>query len=517
MALSSNLSAPADTSASNGPSPKRKRLYLLYLVNDLLHHGKVHNNDASVVGKFQSVLMALFGNAASFNNSPKQLRKLQDLLNIWSRMGYYSEDYIEKLREAIQSAANGNAVDGTSQSMDDRAAPDGKKGKAPPFVMPAMHGDSSVLWYDMPAGNMMPHVIPNSTRPINPASIKPLRFVAGPADESLITAVKAFLKDAEIIFGVAEDEISSDEINIDVDELGQPIVRDAVGGDVVEGEGYYGWSQQFCEKMKHRRKGRDGRLGREDKSRSRSRSSSLDQVEFKRRRYSSSEEESRSRSRGRSYNRFTRADSRSISRGKRTTQNSVSKGSSPRRDMRFADGSEAHDDRGSHKPFGQAPDQQKNHLDSQFQNQSRHPHFVPPPPPPIGSQGQQFPHFIPLPPSLPTVLHGLQFPNFIPPPPGQWQHGFPPPPPPLSGYDQHTAPPPPPFNMSQNPWPQTFFGQIPRPPANGGTAGWQPPQQQHGDSGNVGQVSGSRGSSGRGAYNQHWQGRGQENSRGGGY
>lgn len=226
---------------------------MLYLLNDLLHHAQARINDVSVAGKFQPVLVALFSSAASFTNLLKHQRKLQDLLDIWNNNNYYSEEYIRKLRESIRSAANGDIfIDGATLT-------DMKNGssrtKAVPYVMPAVHGDLSTPWYDLPAGNIMPYIVPNSTRPINPKLIKPLRFMAGPADDKLAVAVKDLLKDVDAIFGVVDIDKQTDESNFDIDELGQPIIRDEIIGDVLEAEGYYGWSRHFCERMKQRKKG----------------------------------------------------------------------------------------------------------------------------------------------------------------------------------------------------------------------------------------------------------------------
>jgi hypothetical protein len=98
---------------------------------------------------------------------------------------------------------------------------------------------------------MMPHIVPNSAIPIHPKLIKPLQFVAGPADESLVNALKDFMKEVECIGGLEDD---FDEANLrDIDELGQIIIKDLVSGEITGGDGYYGWSRSFCQKMKRRK------------------------------------------------------------------------------------------------------------------------------------------------------------------------------------------------------------------------------------------------------------------------
>lgn len=176
---------------------------------------------------------------------------MQQLLEFWNERKIYSKDYIGKLREVVISGARGEVIGEDSTSALGRH--DGSRSKTMPFVMPAMHGDPSTPWFDLPAGNMMPHIMPNSTRAINPVEIKPLRFVTGPADENLAFAVKTFLNEVDTIFGIVDPDAEIDESILDFDEVGQAIVRDEITKEVLEGEGYYGWSRQFCEKMRRRK------------------------------------------------------------------------------------------------------------------------------------------------------------------------------------------------------------------------------------------------------------------------
>merc|ERR1711977_308441 len=283
LTASFSESGGAKDATKREPSIKRKRLHILYLVNDILFHTRHRVNDASICGKIQPILVSLVGNTASFKECPKHQRKVLDLLGIWEEKGYYSKDYIEKLRETVKNASEvGEHVEGSTGDTE-QGLP-AKSSKLTPYVMPAMHGDASTLWFDLPAGNLMPHIVPNSTRPINPDMIKPLQFVAGPAEEGLTLAVKALLDDVQAIFGDADLD---EKATLDIDELGQPIVVDEITGDILGGEGYYGWSRTFCEKMKRRKKGLDistRNEGRDERSRSRSSSPGI-----RKRRYSQSD------------------------------------------------------------------------------------------------------------------------------------------------------------------------------------------------------------------------------------
>lgn len=188
-------------------------------------------------------------------------------------------------------------------------------------MMPATHGDPSTPFYDLPAGNLLPFILPNSTVPIKTQEVRPLEFVAGPADASLALAVKDFMKDVDHIYNLNAEEVDQGIIP-DIDEMGQPLVRDEMTGELAPADAYYGWSVPFCERMMRVKRGEasfnvQGQQGNGGSS------------PDARRRYSSADESrSRSRTRSRSRDRrpyrrrsSSRSRSRSSSRpGFRTTQ-----------------------------------------------------------------------------------------------------------------------------------------------------------------------------------------------------
>jgi hypothetical protein len=505
-ALSTSFIGPAKPSASNTSqresSGRRKRLHLLYLINDVLHHAKFHANDASITSKVQPLLVGLLSSAASFRNSPKHNRKIEDLLDIWEDRNYYSTDYIERLREAVKIARDIEQSTEAAESPDrnGRANNVSKPPRNTPFMMPAIHGDQGTPWYDLPAGNLMPHITPNSTRPINPALVKPLRFVAGPADEDLASAVKNLLQEANNIFGLTKFQDQHENVSWDIDELGQAILHDDVTGEALSGEGYYGWSKAFCERMKRQRKGLEharmeahnerrsrSRSRSRSRNRSRSQSSSLSshRHRYKRRRFSNSDEDkSKSRSNSRS-RRGRRAYSSSRSRSRdrsiplqrdkrsRTSHESISRSTSQERNGRDVTGA-AHTSR-THsmdalpnivrEPFGQDI-QSMAALQQGFLPSSGH-HFssgvipIPLPPPQYG----QWPPQPPLPPSTTSYAQQTH-------PAGSW------------------PPPPPPFLQH---WPSASYRQMPLGPAQEG--------------GNGRGAYGGRGRGGAGP-SQHYQGPG---------
>ncbi|KAI9729677.1 MAG: hypothetical protein M1818_008430 [Claussenomyces sp. TS43310] len=302
LAFSASCAGSSSTNSATSmkfPSAKRRRLYLLYLVHDILHYAKTHLKDDSMASKIQPILLSLFGSAATFKNCPKHLQKIGILLDIWEERSYYGTDYVLKLREAVTNAAEkgcSTAVSNGSDRSDDALAE--KRYQNVPFVLPAMHGDLNTAWFDLPAGNLIPHIVPGSTRPINPAMVKPLQLVSGPADDGLVTVVTDFLQDVEKLFEMELEGNPFDNAKWDIDPLGQLVINDDITGESLGGEAYYGWSKQFCDGMRGRRKGLDQR-GEHRRSRRRSGSSSRSSHAYKRRRYSDSVE-NLSRSRGRS-------------------------------------------------------------------------------------------------------------------------------------------------------------------------------------------------------------------------
>lgn len=441
------------------PSAKRKRLHVLYLLNDVLYHVSVRNRDSSFASQLEQFLPGLVQSAARFSNCPKHMKKVLGLVTLWDEQDYFSPVFINKLEGAISEAPN-------SESASNKASSEGatgsgtKSSKDAPFIMPAMHGDANSPWYDLPAANWLPAIEPNSTRPMNPSMIKPLQFMPGPADTNLVKAVQDLLSSVDKIY--AKDHCLGEDPTVDIDPLGQRIVLDEITGDIVDGETYYGWSRNFCKKMKHRRNRANesaDRRGRSlSRSRSRSSSRSSSRPAFKRRRMS----DSRSRSRSRS-----RSGLRSPSREGRRRSYSRSRSPSPARGRRFRSCSPS----GNRSPL--------------------------PPPPPKGysnphnngfgnSFGNQLNYPIPNPPYPSVPLPNLPFGVPPPPPPLTYQGSWPPPPPPpipnttpwmmpvtqITGWGSPAAsiPPPPPQPYSSNSR-GDFQGR--RGGWRGGRGGWQ--------------------------------------------
>ncbi|KAK0626532.1 hypothetical protein B0T14DRAFT_397428, partial [Immersiella caudata] len=258
VALAGSFGADGETARANDgaqsktgrlPSAKRRRLHILYILNDILYHVKFRTRDASFAEKLAPTLPTLVRSASRFSNAPKQIKKTQDLVSLWEEQGYFDRSFVEKLRAAIDEAPSpaGEARDeATSANTGGRAA------KSAPYLMPSIHGDPTTPWYDLPAGNWLPVLEPNSTRPMNPSMIKPLMLSAGPADKGLVEAVKKLLVDVEKIYSKDVDVNASAP---DISQMGELIDLNGTDDEVIGGETYYGWSREFCKKMQLRKRG----------------------------------------------------------------------------------------------------------------------------------------------------------------------------------------------------------------------------------------------------------------------
>ncbi|TLD23908.1 hypothetical protein PspLS_06650 [Pyricularia sp. CBS 133598] len=515
--LRTSTSTASDTStATKKPSIKRRRLHVIYVINDVLHHTQKRQHDDTFVCGIEPSLPAIFKSAASFTNAPKHIKKLNELVNLWNTQNYLRDPEISNsLRDAIargQEAAPETSRDASGTETDRDSTK--KSSKDVPFVMPATHGDPSTAWYDLPAGNWLPVLEPNSTRPMNPALIKPLQLASGPADKGLVDAVSRLLARVDRIYGkdvrLADDETPGEYPAVDIDQMGERVELDEITGEVLDGETYYGWSRAFCKKMKTRRQGRkshdpssrsrsqssrDSRsLSRgTDRSRSRSsRSRSTSPQNFKRRRVS----QSRSRSRSSRNNR-----NRDYSSGRpRGRSHSYSPSRSRSKDL----GQRSHDDPRKSASPGYSPPP------------ANAPALPPPPPPPIGpTSGNynnmavppfpppllpiQFPPMSGMPMPMPQLHQGYggmqaqgsgppQMPGF----PGSWPS--PPPQPQFAMHNQQQA-----WAWGGAPMPPHYQQQQPYPNQQPGIG-----YQNHGRGG-----ANSNGSfRGRGGYNQNRGGRG---------
>ncbi|KAK5332241.1 hypothetical protein LTR98_011623, partial [Exophiala xenobiotica] len=162
---------------------------------------------------------------------------LRDVVKIWEEAQYFERDVLAQLLHPLDKVA---AEAPQKPSVQTTSTPTTKE---LPYTLPALHGDPSSPFYNLPAGNLMPLIVPNSLQSIRPEEICPLQMFSGPADESLVNALKDFLHDVKGLdktVAYLEDK----GVNPEIDEMGQISYRDEAG-DVV-GDTYYGWSRSLC-------------------------------------------------------------------------------------------------------------------------------------------------------------------------------------------------------------------------------------------------------------------------------
>lgn len=236
---------------------RRRQVHILYLLNDLLHHAKYHLGQDSVystlTANIQSYLITLVGVASAYETVQfrNHLKKIDDLLEIWSERRYFPPLYLQKLRDIVVESQGTAHAEGSLQPERNTGEPSKEPKTSGPYIMPHTHGEFTTPFYDLPAGNMMPHIIPNSAIPINPQVLKPLQLTAGPAEESLVNVLKKFMEDVD----PNKSTKLEDETTVEIDELGNNVYRDATTGESLASDGYYGWSRVLCERMKRNRDG----------------------------------------------------------------------------------------------------------------------------------------------------------------------------------------------------------------------------------------------------------------------
>ncbi|QDS68979.1 hypothetical protein FKW77_009016 [Venturia effusa] len=459
-------SKAAQKPTDKAPSCQRKRLHLLYLVNDLLHQTSFCNATAkdgrpSFADSFRPIIVDLVKDAASFDQQTnrKHHERLTGLLQLWKEKAYFDLNFSTDLTSVMASEGKSvpsRARDGVGAKG--AAANDPQKDN---WTLPSQHGESGTPWYDLPAACWLPSIEalmeyreqhPRRRRKgMDPRNVRPLRFKPGPVDPKLVKAVQQLIKDADSIYSFSLDD--EENIKSDYDRMGQKLLirktrkeRDGQKVRLVTGDTYYGWTRDFAEKMYRARK------------------SARDQARERARRQGSEHSEASESSRSPSpepTSRKRKWDDKESSPPSRAPtgprRNSLSSSSRP-------NSSEGR----SYEP--QQPPQTQSNPAYPPPPPMGYPtpppppthggYQAPPPPPPIGWQAP----WPPAPP-VPNYQQSQQYQQFqqYPAPPGYPQ-------PPPTGFMQQ-QPPPPPFQGFQQPWMQQtqppslpHMSQIPQMP-----------------------------------------------------
>ncbi|EPS38957.1 hypothetical protein H072_7251, partial [Dactylellina haptotyla CBS 200.50] len=241
------------------PSSRRRRLYILYLINDTIHYTTFYSSPPMPFGKGVEPFLKDLFSLAQDPTRKKQRARLEKLLSIWSSKHYFSEDTISEWRNEVAKSFE------HEQNIEDpQEATKEAKPKDQQVLLPALHGDPTVPYHDLPATTMLPLMRPNSPTPINTRFLKPIVLKAGPPPKALAEAVDVFVKSVDKMWYGGDMRVMPD-----VDEMGVDIIKPLDGQDddlldepdMIKNteEGYYGWSRGFAIQMMKRRKGESKR------------------------------------------------------------------------------------------------------------------------------------------------------------------------------------------------------------------------------------------------------------------
>lgn len=185
---------------SRSQKRRRKRLYILYVINDVLHHLKLQK--LIVDRKCSPALSSLFQKAWECVSNRN---KLQTLLHLWRNRNYLEPSILDEIWE---NHGNNN-VDDWSKS---------KQLSLGSFGQPYHH---------MPASLMMPYIKEEMQTPIDPESIKPMTNIV----------ISSQVKNAMNKFQAFEKGLEAFEWN--------PLLESKHSD--VDALTYYGWSSEFID------------------------------------------------------------------------------------------------------------------------------------------------------------------------------------------------------------------------------------------------------------------------------
>ncbi|KTW29818.1 hypothetical protein T552_01023 [Pneumocystis carinii B80] len=203
-----------------------QRLYILYLINDILSHSSKNNNiDVSL--EIKPSLLALLRLGYYAPDAEKD--KIEDLLNLWSEKKYFTEITMKAIRAGlmvplVQTSSKPN-FSNTSKNHD--------------YIKPFQHGRQGASYWELPAACMIPllpdaKVIKESIQSyisIPPHLCQPITL-SNHTSPKLLEALNTFYKEESMnLWSFKENSDTEDE---DID--------------------YEGWSKKFWEKRKEKEK-----------------------------------------------------------------------------------------------------------------------------------------------------------------------------------------------------------------------------------------------------------------------
>ncbi|PHH73521.1 hypothetical protein CDD82_5400 [Ophiocordyceps australis] len=238
VALSESLDTDFDR-----PSVKKRRLRLLYIVNDVLHHAIVKLDNQKLVPALEPHLPAMIAAASTFERSPSHLAKVSSLIDLWQERQHLPAAVIDRLHDSFSRASDKNS--GTRIHMTDDEL---EQAKAAPYVLPEQHGEPLGPWNDLPAAALFHQLRPNSTIPLRRGQMHPMQLKPGPDWAAIQQAVSQTISDVDDLFS---PDNAGGEIEGDLNALGEKGRLNQETGELETGS-YYGWSRAFSQQQKAR-------------------------------------------------------------------------------------------------------------------------------------------------------------------------------------------------------------------------------------------------------------------------
>ncbi|KAK9247633.1 hypothetical protein V1506DRAFT_531728 [Lipomyces tetrasporus] len=373
------------TALSPTLSTRRAKLYILYVLNDVLYHTTYISKSG---GEFKSGIQQFLPTLFAIPWHIEKVRgKVDELVGIWTEKEYFHTFFLQSLHDPVTLEQWRQRFGGPSQRAQTEERKDVElddDGRLPPVL--GVHG---AKYFELPVSNMLPCVQGAMPVPVTaPRPVKLRLTEDGRADEDVMSAVDKFYKCLEWKGGRFRE---ADENADEVDE---------------EEFAYEGWSVEFF-------RGRQDDQMDTDRHDSKSGSKYSDEGSPYRRR---SRSLSRSRSRSRSVSPVYSDGSRSRSRSprhyrSRSRTRSRSASYSPPEPSEYA---QADSSRGpiTSGSFDRGPPGGYRHPDMRYQEDGYNP--PPPAPPPPPPPPQYYPN--------PYQGHHSRSPPPPPPPPVPYPH-----------------------------------------------------------------------------------------------
>ncbi|KAK9447685.1 uncharacterized protein V1518DRAFT_420138 [Limtongia smithiae] len=240
------LSALGKCLVTIAPVTKKRhsRLYILYVINDLLNHvvsASVPDNVSADVVKstLQPFLAPLFAHAWQYHRIRTQVEKL---VQIWSERGYYHSFYLQSL---VSPETAEQIITGIANAP---AASENRSTGRVNVDMPKYLGEPTQKYYDLPASVMLRHI--QGAMAVPTAAVNPIQLEYDPdtgmVSTKVIDAVEKFYRSTEWNGGKFKEAVITEDRTKDDNEQAVEDDKD----DVEEEEFVYeGWSAEYF-KMK---------------------------------------------------------------------------------------------------------------------------------------------------------------------------------------------------------------------------------------------------------------------------